>query len=359
MAVTVSVGVAVADGTETAESLLRDADTALDWAKSNGRNRVEVFDAPMLERALYGFNITLALRRAQQEDGIRVVYQPTIDLATGRMVGVEALARLQLPNGTVISPAQFIPVAERTGLVAALGARVLDRACRDLATWLASDPTFVVSVNVSPRQLRDRSLVESIHQRLVEDGVPPSALCIEITEPELLSGPEARTTLTQLHDLGIALAIDDFGTGFSSLSQLRTMPVDILKIDRSFVAGVDEEGLDRTLVTAAMDIAHTFQLVTTGEGVETVDQRDVLVAMGCDLAQGYLWSPPVEPDAIAAMLSRPVLVRPGRGRGRTARWVTGLQDAHPAGLGTQPPAKVRVGDPDQGPGPFAHGPSPQ
>lgn len=308
LAVTVSVGVAVATGTETGESLLRDADTALDWAKFNGRNRVEVFEAPMLEDALYGFNITLALRRALQEDGIRVVYQPTIDLGTGRMVGVEALARLQLPNGTIISPAQFIPVAERTGLMAALGARVLDRACRDLATWLATDPTFVVSVNVSPRQLRDRRLVDTVRQRLVEHGVPPSALCIEITESELLSSPEARATLQRLHDLGIALAIDDFGTGFSSLSQLRTMPVNILKIDRSFVGGVDRQGPDRTLVTAAMDIAHTFELVTTGEGVETIAQRDALVAMGCDLGQGYLWSPPVAPEAIAGMLSQPVLV---------------------------------------------------
>jgi diguanylate cyclase (GGDEF)-like protein/PAS domain S-box-containing protein len=304
LAVTASIGIALGDAGSDGPELLRDADTAMYRAKETGRNRIEVFHPSLHGHSLRRLDIVTSLRRALDDRGIQVVYQPTIDLATNRTVGVEALARLTLADGTAIPPDQFIPVAEDTGLIAALGQQVLERACRDLSPWTALDPSFLLSVNVSPRQLAHPALIPTVQQILRNTDTDPNTLCLEITESAQLTDPNVDATIRQLRRLGITFAIDDFGTGYSSLAYLRYMPVDILKIDRSFVAGLVDNPSDRALVTVAIDLARTFTLTTTAEGVETDAQLDALLALGCHLGQGYLFSPPVPADEITSRLAQ-------------------------------------------------------
>ena len=299
---TASLGVVLGDEQSTSAALLRDVDAAMHRAKDNGRNRLEWFDAEIQDKALTRLRVANTARDALANGGVDVHYHPIVRLATGKIVGVEALARLHLPSGETISPAEFIPVAEELGLIRDLGAQVLRRACGDAAQWLSHDPAFLVSVNLSPRQFTDDELVDTVAEVVAESGIPADNLWLEITESALLAGPNVHSVMARLRQLGVHLAIDDFGTGYSSLAHLRHTPADALKIDRSFVAGLVDDPHDRALVVAAIELARTFGLVTIAEGVETDQQWEHLAALGSELGQGYLWSRPVPAAGIARLL---------------------------------------------------------
>lgn len=303
LTVTASIGIAIGSGQSDSADLLRDVDAAMYEAKRGGRNRIAVFEPRMTERARHHYDTTSALHRALLSGGVTVQYQPTIDLATGCIVGVEALARLRQDDGSLMPPDEFIWVAEQAGLIDALGAQVLEQACRDAAPWIAADPDFQLAVNVSPTQLAGNGLVEMVGSTLDDAGVRPASVWLEVTESALVAGPAAMATMDDLRGHGIRFAIDDFGTGYSSLAHLQRMPVDMLKIDRSFVRDLVDQGPDRALVMAAVDVARAFGLVVTAEGVETSAQADALRNLDVELAQGYLWSPPVDAEAFSELLA--------------------------------------------------------
>ncbi len=298
-----SVGWVLADGTVDGHGLLRDVATAIRAAKDIGRNQVVAFSTDMRERAMSRFDVASMVREALDNDRVVVHYQPTIDLATGRTVGVEALVRLRLPSGELASPARFLEVAEDTGLILPLGERVLEIACADTLAWAAATHGFMLAVNLSPEQLTGGSLSRHVAGLLGHHGLDPGLLWLELTESELLEVGSATAEMARLRELGVRFAIDDFGTGYSSLKQLRATNVDMLKVDRSFVGGMTDNRLDRALVVAAVDLARTFELGITAEGVETDAQREALQALGCGLAQGFLWSRPVPADQITARLA--------------------------------------------------------
>ena len=281
------------------EALLRHADLALYVAKGEGRDRVATFTRAMHAETLERLSIERALHRAVAaiETGVppfTLRYQPIVDLASGEAIGVEALLRWRDAERGWIAPASFIPIAETSGLMPALGRWVLDRACADLAGWDAAGmPPLTLNVNLSPRQLQDAGLVDVVAQTLARHGLAAGRLVLEITEGTMLEDAEAtRSTLRALKALGIRLAVDDFGTGYSSLAYLRRFPVDVVKIDRTFVASLDGEGRDATLVQAIVDMARALSLVTVAEGIETGEALEVLRAIGCARGQGYLFARP-------------------------------------------------------------------
>lgn len=299
---TASVGIVLGDAGTDEASLLRDAEAAMYHAKANGRDTSQLSSSQVQAAALDRLDIAASLRNALDEDRVRVHYQPTIELATGRIVGVEALARLELPDGELMPPGRFIPVAEDTGLVVALGQQVLEQACADAAGWMATDPGFMLSVNVAARQLTRSDIADVVTGAADAAGIPLGSLWLELTETALLDEPTVQTAMSELRQRGVRFAIDDFGTGYSSLAYLRQVPADMLKIDRAFVAGVLDNVQDRALVTATISLARVFGLLTTAEGVETPEQQAHMTGLGCVYAQGYLWSRPVEADRITAML---------------------------------------------------------
>jgi diguanylate cyclase (GGDEF)-like protein/PAS domain S-box-containing protein len=297
---TVSIGVALAVGDESPEELLRDADAAMYEAKARGRDRVQLFDGAMRLQVVERLDIEQALRKALDEDELTVYYQPVIDLSNGHTSGVEALVRWEHPTRGLLLPGQFLPVAEETGLIVDLGTWVLRRACEESLRWGAAAPgapLLPVFVNLSARQLADPDLVPNVRQVLALTGVDPSAVHLEITEDALMT--DRASTTDRLHDLrglGLRLAIDDFGTGYSSLSYLKHFPVDILKIDKSFVDGLGSDAGDAAITAAIVEVAHRFGLQTIAEGIERVDQAEWLTALGCDLGQGHHYALPM-PDA--------------------------------------------------------------
>jgi diguanylate cyclase (GGDEF)-like protein len=304
--VTVSVGIALSGGGGHPEALLRDADAAMYRAKELGRARLEVFDDALRSRS------TERARRADElavgiEGGeITVVYQPAVDLTTGAVVAVEALARWDHPRLGLLAPVEFITLAEETGLIVGLGLRVLTQACAEARRWTdehGEGPD--VHVNLSARQLATRSLPQLVESVLANTGLPARRLCLEMTESVLMDDAAGAVgTLEALADIGVRLAIDDFGTGYSSLAYLRRFPVDVLKVDRSFVEELGPDTDATTLVAAIVNLATTLGLDAIAEGVETVEQRDALRALGYRSAQGYLFARPVGPDEMAAMVGR-------------------------------------------------------
>jgi EAL domain-containing protein (putative c-di-GMP-specific phosphodiesterase class I) len=230
-----------------------------------------------------------------------VYFQPEVAVASGDVVGVEALVRWERPGVGVVSPAEFIPIAEETGLVVPLGAWVLREACRR-SHALGSD-RLVVRVNVSARQLREPGLIDVVSEALAESGLPARRLCLEVTESVLLDdGERCVTVLEQLRALGVSVALDDFGTGYSSLTSARRLPIDGLKIDRSFVAGVGREQDDDSIVASVIELGRALGVSVTAEGVETDEQLDRLRELGCDTFQGYLFAPPAPATEIAGLL---------------------------------------------------------
>jgi len=284
----------------TAEALMRDADTAMYRAKSDGRGRWTEFDASMHERVRERVEIELALRQALSNGHLRLAYQPIVELTTGKLVGAEALIRWTHPTRGPISPATFIPIAEDSGLIAAIGRWVLDQTLRQVAAWRAEElvaPDFWVSVNVSPRQLRDATLPVKVSEALKRWNVPHANVVLEITESVMIDASAVTDqVLFDLRRLGVKMVVDDFGTGFSALGYLRRHPVTGVKIDRSFVDGLGTDAEDEEIVRAVVAMSAALKLTVVAEGVETPAQQDVLSTLGVTVGQGHLWSPPVNSE---------------------------------------------------------------
>jgi diguanylate cyclase (GGDEF)-like protein/PAS domain S-box-containing protein len=297
---TVSVGIALATPGASPETLLRNADAAMYRAKEQGRARCEFFDETMQTEAASRLELQTALNWAVQRDEMRVFYQPLIDIASGSPVGVEALVRWQHPDRGIVDPAEFIALAEDSGLIVPIGRSVLDQAARGYAGWrsLSATGPFSIAVNLSAHQLRHPGLVEDVRTTLAQHKLAPSSLCLELTETALLEDLERHIgVLLALRDLGVRLALDDFGTGYSSLTFLKRFPVDIVKIDRSFVAGLGVNHCDNAIVRGVIELAHALGLVVVAEGIERPEQLEELRSLGCDIAQGYLFARP-EPQGL-------------------------------------------------------------
>ncbi len=304
---TVSIG--VVESAEPAEpaDLLRWADAAMYEAKDQGRDCVCTFDdrmrAEVSERNELDRDLTGALDRRE----FVLHYQPEVDLESGTTVGCEALVRWHHPVKGVMSADRFISLAEENGTIVPLGRWVLRDACRTVARWRSEaivDEDFVLRVNLSARQIDQAGLAQEVAELLADTGLPPAQLCLEITETALMRDVRAGLqALTELHEVGVRLAVDDFGTGYSSLSYLKRFPLDVLKVDRSFVDGLPDEAHDVAITTAILELARSLGLSVTAEGVETPEQREALLAMGCRRAQGYLFSRPVPEAELVAMMS--------------------------------------------------------
>jgi EAL domain-containing protein (putative c-di-GMP-specific phosphodiesterase class I) len=290
--------------------LLRDADIALSLAKGSGKRRTVVF-APAMQVARQDRNALAAdLHDALQLGQFFLLYQPTVDLQTGECTGVEALLRWRHPRRGMVEPAGFVSMLERTGDIVEVGAWVLEEACRQGAAWHAKGHRFTVSVNVSGRQLELERVVNDVHVALSRSGFDPRMLVLELTETTLMNDvPETLVRLQSLKATGVRLAIDDFGTGYSSLAYLRLFPIDILKIDRSFVSGMDDSLEAAALVHTLVQLGKALGLETIAEGIEDDDQRLRLQLEGVDTGQGFLFSKPVDAAAVERSLER--FVRPG------------------------------------------------
>ncbi|MBE2316297.1 EAL domain-containing protein [Solirubrobacter sp. CPCC 204708] len=294
--VRVSIGCRVAaPGEDTPDAVLRDADTAMYQAKAGGKDRVELFSDETRAKLLRRLDLEQRLRAAIEDEQLTVAFQPQIDLSSGHLVGAEALVRW-----SEASPAEFIPLAEETGLIAPLGEFVLRTATRTLVQLHADGlKPLTITVNVSTRQLEDPEFARIVQQALGEAGLEPRHLCLELTESALMMArSEALDALRECKALGVYVGIDDFGTGHSSLARLRELPVEVLKVDRSFVDGLGTEPEDSAVVAAILSLAHALGLHVVAEGVETPLQADQLIALGCAVAQGFLWSPAVPADEL-------------------------------------------------------------
>jgi diguanylate cyclase (GGDEF)-like protein len=294
-----SVGVAVSAAEyETPEQILRDADTAMYQAKGQGKARCVVFEPGMHAHAVERLRTETDLRRAIERNEFAVYYQPILALTTGTVVGYEALARWQHPERGLVSPADFIPVAEETGMIVAIDRLVLREACGQMRSWQTQFPDRslnFMSVNLSNKQMSQPDLVEHIALVLTETGLAPECLKLEITENVVIGDPDAMaSTLGRLRALGVQLYIDDFGTGYSSLSYLHRLPIDGLKIDRSFIRRMGERGENSDIVKTIMTLAKDMRINVVAEGIETSSQLAHIRALSCEYGQGYLFSRPVE-----------------------------------------------------------------
>jgi diguanylate cyclase (GGDEF)-like protein len=301
-----TVGIAHAhDASLGPDELLRNADLAMYRAKKAGGNRCATYETAMRTALLARIELEADLRHALERDELRLVYQPVVELESGRTVGVEALARWAHPTRGLIPPLTFIPVAEEIGMIGAIGRWVLREACRQLAVWRRLSPGLVLNVNLSAVQLRDDRLAAYVEQALRAHGLPGEALTLEITESMLLSGDEdTAARLRRLKALGLSIAVDDFGTGYSSLSYLKQFPVDALKIDKSFVDTVARSTADSTLARTIVELGRGMRLETIAEGIETVEQLERLRMLDCELGQGYHFSVPLGGDELTAYLER-------------------------------------------------------
>ncbi len=301
-----SIGISLyPDDGHDAQTLMKSADTAMYTAKSRGRNNFQFFSPEMNVAATRFFQMEQRLRQAVERDEFVLHYQPQVDVSVGRVCGLEALVRWKNPEGGLTPPADFISVAEETGLIIALGEWVLREACRQLREWYdAGWPQVTVAVNLSPRQFQQKNLVAQVRRILDETGVPPQSLELEITESSLMhSVEEAMAQVQALADMGVQLAIDDFGTGYSSLAYLKRFPVSRLKIDRSFVRDLCEDREDAAIVASIIGLAKTLGLEVVAEGVETAAQLAALRGEGCQLCQGYLFSKPRPAEEVAAIFA--------------------------------------------------------
>jgi diguanylate cyclase (GGDEF)-like protein/PAS domain S-box-containing protein len=303
---TVSIGIALATHRQdTPTSLLGDADAAVYRAKDRGRGHYELFDEAMRTTAIARVRTETELRHALERGELRVWYQPVVDLATGRPISTEALVRWEHPERGLIGPLEFIPIAEETGLIAELGLQVLEQACEQTAAWQRDiDPTIGLSVNVSGRQVVNPMFPAQVAAIAERHGLGAGTLALEITETVLMEEADSPATVVDaFQEHGLTLVLDDFGTGYSSLSRLKRFPLDVLKIDRSFVAGIESNIDDRAIVMATIDMAHAVGMTIVGEGVENSDQAESLRAFGCDRAQGYLYARPQPGEAITSLLA--------------------------------------------------------
>lgn len=303
-----SIGIVLSDtGYERADDVLRDADTAMYRAKVHGKARYELFNPTMRERAVARLDLETDLRSAINLQELRLHYQPIVSLGSNRIIGFEALVRWEHPTHGLIPPANFIPVAEETGLILPIGKWVLKEACGQMREWQdrhPTDPPLTISVNLSAKQFTQPDLSEQIKETLEATGLAAKSLKLEITESVLIEeGEVGRRMLKQLRALGIQVEIDDFGTGYSSLSYLQQLPLDTLKIDRSFISHMGANGKGSEIVRTIMLLAQEMGMRVIAEGVETGEQLTNLKALGCEFAQGYLFSRPVEQSAAEALIA--------------------------------------------------------
>jgi diguanylate cyclase (GGDEF)-like protein/PAS domain S-box-containing protein len=306
-----SIGIATADaetgGPEGAEELLRNADVAMYMAKEAGKGRYQVFEPAMHDTALRRLELKADLQRAVDNDEFILHFQPVIELATGRVEGLEALVRWRHPTRGVIPPMDFIPLAEETGMIVSIGRWVLQEACtqaRQLQERYVMDPPLQMAVNLSARQLQRPEIVGEIAATLMETQLDPSSLVLEITESVMMQDMELSIQrLAELKELGVQLAVDDFGTGYSSLNYIRRFPVDILKVDKSFVDGVNDGGEESALTAAIIELAGILRLRPVAEGIERADQLEKLLDLRCDLGQGYYFAKPLPLEAVDELLT--------------------------------------------------------
>jgi diguanylate cyclase (GGDEF)-like protein len=302
-----SVGLALRAGPDDRpDELLRDADVAMYAAKQRGKGSYAIFEPRMRTRAWARLELEADLRRAVDRGEFRVHYQPIIELATGRVDGVEALVRWQHPERGLVLPAQFIPLAEETGLIVPIGHWVLREACRQVRTWQEGLPgvgPLMVGVNLSPRMLAQPSLVDDVARILGQTGLDPGCLKLEITEGVMMQEGEATlATLRHLKALGVQLAVDDFGTGYSSLAYLQRFPLDVLKIDRAFVGSLGEGAEGTVIARTVVALAKALGLAVTAEGIETAEQAEQLKELGADRGQGYHFARPQPAEALTTLL---------------------------------------------------------
>jgi diguanylate cyclase (GGDEF)-like protein len=304
--VTASIGIAVhPDDGETMEDLMKNADVAMYHAKDKGGNDYQFYSRGMNDAALKHLSLEQDLRQALASDELRLFYQPIVEISSQRIVGMEALVRWQHPVMGLLPALEFIPVAEATGLIVPLGEWVLRNASSQCRAWHeAGFPWLSVSVNLSPRQFADEGLLGTVEGALTESGLVPHCLGLEITENVLMQREDdTMRTLLSLKRLGVRLSIDDFGTGYASLGYLKHFPVDILKIDRSFIQDVQTDRSDAAITKAVIEMAHSLDLEVVAEGVATEAQLAILRELGCDTAQGYLFATPLPADAFAKLLA--------------------------------------------------------
>ncbi len=305
-----SIGISVAEPDavpESAEELLRNADVAMYLAKEKGKNRYQLFEPAMHDTALKRLELKAALQRALEHNEFRLFYQPVIELESGKVSGVEALIRWFHPERGMVPPLDFIPLAEETGLIVPIGHWVLQEACRYAAELQGRYPLgepLHMAVNLSARQVARTELVDEVRQILEDTGLDPSTLILEITESVMIQDMDlAIARLTELKALGVQLAIDDFGTGYSSLNYVRRFPVDILKVDKSFIDGVTEGGESSALTAAVIELASILSLKPVAEGIERPDQLQRLLELQCDLGQGFLFAKPLPEIELEPMLA--------------------------------------------------------
>lgn len=301
---TTSIGIALSTTVyDQPEDLLRDADIAMYRAKALGKARYEIFDPVMHTQALILLQVENDLRRAIERQEFRIYYQPIVELQTGKVIGFEALLRWQHPSQGLVLPATFIPVAEETGLIVPIGYWILRSACRQLRLWqgFSANP-LTISVNLSGRQFSQPDLIDQIDQILQETGLNASSLSLEITESMIMEDESATATLLQLRNLGVKVSIDDFGTGYSSLGRLHHFPIDVLKIDRSFVSGIGVSEGNLEIIQAIVTLAHQLGMNVITEGVETQEQLSELRKLKCEYGQGYFFSRPLDSLAAEALI---------------------------------------------------------
>ncbi|MDW3217323.1 MAG: EAL domain-containing protein [Acidimicrobiales bacterium] len=308
IAIGASIGIATSLGAEDPAQIIENADTAMYEAKHEGRGRFAIHDEVDQSLALERIDTEEALRRAVTNNELRLHYQPELDLESGRIVGFEALVRWQRPDGRLVPPGEFIPLAEESGIIVDLGRWVIAEACRQASLWRVhrtpEQEPVRIWVNLSARQLGDPDLVPYVERTVEAAGISTDEICLEITESALMDDAQAATEqLDQLRRIGISLGIDDFGTGWSQFAYLQRLPLDVLKIDRSFVSGLASDHAAATIVAAIIDLAHALGLIVIAEGVESEDQLEVLRELDCDQALGFLFSEPREPAAFDSALT--------------------------------------------------------
>jgi diguanylate cyclase (GGDEF)-like protein len=304
----ISASIGIAAGKVDAETLLRDADLAMYRAKSRGKGRYAAYEPSMHTAIVERLELEVDLKRALEREELGVVYQPIFNLVDGTVTGVEALVRWHHPTRGVVMPESFVPLAEESGLIGELGRWVLQKACHQGALWRAKypgHPGLGIGVNISGAQLREPGLVQEVADALSDSQLDPTGLTLEITETALMETfDNAIEQIDALNELGVELAIDDFGTGYSSLRYLRRLPLDVMKIERSFIGGIGGPGEEAELLRAIIDLARIFGLHVVAEGIERPEQRERLLELGCKLGQGHLLSEPLDAPGTDALLLR-------------------------------------------------------
>ena len=310
--ITASIGIATREPGDTATELLRNADVAMYTAKTKGKARFEVFEARMHDAVVARLGLEAELRRAIEHQEFVVYYQPIVKLETGEVIGAEALVRWQHPTRGLVPPLEFIPLAEETGLIVPLGAWILRQACRQLAEWQrlrGGGEPFVMNVNLSSRQLVREAISDEVAAAVDESWIRASWLVLEVTETVLMADPVvAAAALGHIRDLGVRVALDDFGSGYSSLSHLRRFPIDIVKIDKSFVDDVAGDGVESAIARSIINLGRAMQIETVAEGIEADEQAETLRSLGCEYGQGYFFAKPLEPSDWAGLLHSEAIV---------------------------------------------------